>query len=265
MTGVWYFRDSEFPDIEIKTCSGAVHASKKHTHEELSIGLVEKGTGVDEYEGRMFVVGPGHLVIIPPEMVHQCSPQSYDSWQFKMLYIHPSWLKITFGLQTVDYIPTVKMLDEKSLNQTTNLFRILQSKLPVIQKESCLIHDLPGLLNFGHLLVGDPEGFDNYNMRAYRLSREYLHENFLERITLDNLAIVSGLSKYHLIRLFNKMCGVSPHGYLTMLRVNHAKKELLKNRSIAEVAVEVGFYDQSHFSKTFKQYMGITPDYYRRA
>lgn len=263
--GVFYFRDSEFPEIEIKTCSGSVHASKKHAHEELSIGLVEKGISVFEYEGRMLVVGPGHLVIIPPEMIHKCSPRSFENWQFKMLFIRPSWLKIAFGLKSVDYIPTVKMPNEKNLKQTSNLFRILLSKLPTIQKESCLIRDLPGLLNFGEFIVESSECFCNYNTKAFRITREYLHENFLGKITLDNLVDVSGLSKFHLIRLFNKTCGVSPHGYLMTLRINHAKKELLKDMSIAEVAAEVGFYDQSHFSKTFKQYMGITPDYYRKA
>ncbi|ODA39483.1 Transcriptional regulator, AraC family [Desulfosporosinus sp. BG] len=262
MIGVRYFRDREFPEIEIKTCTNSVHASKKHAHEELSIGLVEKGTSVYEYEGRMFEVGPSHLVVIPPEIIHQCSPQSYDHWQFKMLYIRPSWLKIAFGIQTLNYIPTSKMLDAKSIKQTKNLFRILLSNLPLIQKESCLIRDLPGLVNFGHLR--DQECFNHYNIEAFRLSQEYLHENFLERITLDNLATITGLSKYYLIRLFNKLCGVSPHGYLTMLRVNYAKRVLLKNKSITDVAAELGFYDQSHFSNTFKQYVGITPDYYRK-
>lgn len=265
MIGVFYFRDSEFPQMEIKTCSDSVHTSKKHTHEELSIGLVEKGISVIEYEGQMFVVGPDQLVIIPPEVIHKCSPQSYESWQFKMLFIRPSWLRIAFGLKTVDSIPTVKILNEIDLKQTSNLFRILLSKSPMIQKESCLIRDLPGLLDLGDLVAEGPECFDNYYTKAFRISREYLHENFLEKITLDNLANVSGLNKFQLIRLFNKTCGVSPHGYLMTLRINHAKKRLLKDMSIAEVATEVGFYDQSHFSKTFKQYMGITPDYYRKA
>jgi len=265
MIGVFYFRDSGFPEIEIKTCCSSVHTSKKHAHEELSIGLVEKGTSVIEYEGQMFVVGPDQLVTIPPEVMHKCSPRSYESWQFKMLFIRPSWLRRAFGLKTIDYVPTVKILNKRNLQQTSNLFRVLLSKSPMIQKESCLIRDLPELLNLGDLVVESPEGFDNYNTKAFRISCEYLHENYLEKITLDNLADVSGLNKFDLIRLFNKKCGVSPHGYLMTLRINHAKKKLLKDMSIAEVATEVGFYDQSHFSKTFKQYMGITPDYYRRA
>lgn len=265
MDGVWYFRDSEFPDIEIKTCKDSVHSSKKHAHAELSIGLVEKGVSMNEWDGRKFEISSGYLVVIPPEMIHKCSPRSYGSWQFKMLYISPSWLKIAFGLQTVEYIPTVKRLNKKDLEQTTNLFQILLSNLPIIQKESCLIHALSGLLSFGGLLEGDPGFSDYHNTSAFKLSREYMQENFRDRITLDNLAKVSGISKYHLIRLFNEKCGISPHGYLTMLRINQAKKELLKNKSIAEVSSGVGFYDQSHFSKTFKQYVGITPEYYRRA
>lgn len=265
MSGVWYFRDSEFPDIEIKTCNDAVHSTKRHAHEELSIGFVEKGISLNEIEGRMFEIHPGYIVIIPPEMIHRCSPQSYESWQFKMLYIRPKWLKMAFGLQTMDLNPTVKMLDKNAVERTNNLFRILLSEVPNIQKESMLISDLPGLLNFKHLLEGYSGPIDNNNRGAVRLAREYMQENFLEKIDLNNLADVTGLSKYHLIRLFNKIYGISPHGYLTMLRINHAKKELQQNISIADVASQAGFYDQSHFSKTFKQYVGVTPDYYRKA
>ncbi|MDR3543605.1 MAG: AraC family transcriptional regulator [Desulfosporosinus sp.] len=263
--GVSYFRDIEIPEIEIKTCSGSVHASKKHVHEELSIGLVEKGISVFENEDRTFVVGPRHLVIIPPEMIHKCSPRNYENWQFKMLYIQQAWIKKAFGLHTLDYVPTVKRLDEKSLKQILNLFRILLSKLSRIQKETCLIRDLPGILNLDNFTEEDSELYDSHNSKAFRTSREYLHDNYLENITLDNLAVVSGVSKFYLIRLFNKTCGISPHGYLMMLRINYARKELRKDMSIAEIAAGVGFYDQSHFSKVFKQFIGTTPDYYRRS
>lgn len=94
--------------------------------------------------------------------------------------------------------------------------------------------------------------------------REYLQQYFLEKVTLDQLERVSGLNKFHIIRLFKEAFKVPPHTYQTLLRVNYAKRELRKSRVIAEVALEAGFYDQSHFIKVFKSHIGVTPEKYQK-
>jgi AraC-like DNA-binding protein len=76
---------------------------------------------------------------------------------------------------------------------------------------------------------------------------------------LQDLVNISGLSKYYLIRKFEQEYGISPHQYLTSLRINHARKIMRRNKNISDVALEAGFYDQSHFTKTFKEHTGITP------
>ena len=97
-----------------------------------------------------------------------------------------------------------------------------------------------------------------------KIIKEYLDSLFLEKITLEQLEHASGLNKFHIIRLFKEAFTIPPHAYQTLLRVNYAKKELCKYRQLAEVAVESGFYDQSHFVKVFKSYTGTTPDRYQK-
>ncbi|MBU3953186.1 MAG: helix-turn-helix transcriptional regulator [Proteobacteria bacterium] len=56
---------------------------------------------------------------------------------------------------------------------------------------------------------------------------------------------------------------MSPHAYLINQRINHAKQLLLEGRTVADSAAACGFFDQSHFVKTFRQYMGIAPINYK--
>ena len=69
-------------------------------------------------------------------------------------------------------------------------------------------------------------------------------------------------SKYYFIRKFKKEIGLTPHSFYIQNRIRKAQRLLASKKSVADVAVEVGFYDQSHFIKAFKRVLGITPSEY---
>jgi len=73
---------------------------------------------------------------------------------------------------------------------------------------------------------------------------------------------LSFYNKYYLLRLFTKHKCVSPYCYLESIRINKSKKMLEKGVSIIDVAHDTGFSHQSHFSNSFKKYMGMTPKQY---
>jgi AraC family transcriptional regulator len=94
---------------------------------------------------------------------------------------------------------------------------------------------------------------------------EYIHEHLDAELSLDHLAAVAHLSPYHFARLFKNSTGLPPHQYVIARRVERAK-ELLRERDrppLAEVALEVGFADQSHFARHFKRLVGVTPRQFR--
>ena len=93
--------------------------------------------------------------------------------------------------------------------------------------------------------------------------RKYLEDHFAEKISLNDLENLSGLSKYNIINGFNEIFKVSPHPFQTMLRINRAKKELKNGSPPMKVALDTGFYDQSHFIRVFKEHVGLTPNQYR--
>jgi AraC family transcriptional regulator len=98
-----------------------------------------------------------------------------------------------------------------------------------------------------------------------RAVMDYVREHLDAELSLDRLAAVAHVSPYHFARLFHASTGLPPHQYVIARRVERAK-ELLRERErppLAEVASEVGFADQSHFTRHFRRLVGVTPGRFR--
>src|SRR5262249_55448460 len=89
----------------------------------------------------------------------------------------------------------------------------------------------------------------------------YIEEHLDAGLTLAQLAAAAHLSPYHFARQFKAATGVPPHQYVIARRVARAQQLLHPDRdlSLAEIAVRVGFADQSQFSHHFKRVVGVTP------
>lgn len=99
-------------------------------------------------------------------------------------------------------------------------------------------------------------------LARYQLGRaiEFIHAHMSDDISLVALAGAAGLSPYHFARLFKRSTGFSPHQYLLRCRVERARGLLIRSKaSIADVALEVGFCDQSHLAAHFKRVYGVSP------
>lgn len=94
-----------------------------------------------------------------------------------------------------------------------------------------------------------------------RLGRviDYIESHLTADISLSDLALEAGLSKFHFSRLFKDVVGLTPHKYLLRRRVEKATQFLKQGEPITQVAYRFGFTDQSHFTRVFKQCKGLTP------
>ena len=93
--------------------------------------------------------------------------------------------------------------------------------------------------------------------------REYLEAHYREAVSLEQLAVVGERHPRHLIEAFRRAYGVPPHTYLLQRRVREAKRLLLGEKPLSELALQLGFYDQAHFNGTFKRFTGVTPGRFR--
>jgi transcriptional regulator GlxA family with amidase domain len=100
--------------------------------------------------------------------------------------------------------------------------------------------------------------------RALRRVREYVDTHLKEKIRIESLAAVAGLSRFHFARAFKQSEGITPQRYLTKRRVRRVM-ELLAGTDLplSEIAVAVGFSDHSHCARRFREHVGVCPRDYR--
>jgi AraC-like DNA-binding protein len=100
---------------------------------------------------------------------------------------------------------------------------------------------------------------------AVARARALLDARLTEPVTLDELAAHARLDKFRLCRAFREEMGLPPHAYVTHRRVSLAQELLGRGVPQAEVAVQVGLYDQSQLHRHFKRILGMTPGAWARA
>lgn len=82
---------------------------------------------------------------------------------------------------------------------------------------------------------------------------------------INDMAISIGISPYHMIRKFKRICGLTPHQFQIQCRVRRAQRLLEAGKSVTEAAYDTGFCDQSHFDRCFRKIVRLTPSEYKQA
>ena len=262
MQGIRYYFNNINGAIEIKKCDNSVHSSKAHFHNEVSLGVVEKGSCKTEINGKNYELNEKTILIIPPALAHKCHPKDYKQWKFRMLYINSEWFQTAFNQENFQIKFSYKQVNEEIFLGINTLFQSIENNAMNIENESKLLKCISMLVEVEDINY-EEETLAALSLEKINAIKKYLDENYLNNIMLSDLAKVAGISKYYLIRQFEESQGLSPHKYITNLRINYAKKLLKHNKNFADIALESGFYDQSHFTKCFKEYTGVTPRKYK--
>ncbi len=126
-------------------------------------------------------------------------------------------------------------------------------------------------LAIGHGLLGFLGGARRERSRPYALApvrtarvKAWIEENLDRGISLDDIAAVARLSRFHFVRAFREETGMSPYRWLTHRRCERAKRLMVEtNLSLADVAVACGFAHQAHFTNAFHRTVGTTPGRWR--
>ncbi len=102
--------------------------------------------------------------------------------------------------------------------------------------------------------------------RAIRKAINYMRSHMQEKITVDMLAEEAGLSKGRFLHLFKEETGISPMTFLRNEKIENAKNMLLYSEyTIHEISIILGFSNESHFIKTFREHTTHTPSQYRNS
>lgn len=239
-----------------------------HFHEGFVVGVIEAGALGYRYLGQDNVASAGEINLALPGEVHNGFAAGDTGWRYRMFYFSPDYLERIVS-PTLDQAP-----DRIRITQGKIIDRALARKLlllhcsledpdtPLLQKESGLVAVMTDLVK-RHAESSPKTDRDGNEPRAVRRAKDYIQSRYEENISLTDLSLMTGLSRFHLLRVFKKATGLTPHSYLLQVRVVRAKRLLARGRSIAEAALNTGFFDQSHLNRVFKKIHGVTPGSYR--
>jgi AraC-like DNA-binding protein len=92
--------------------------------------------------------------------------------------------------------------------------------------------------------------------------RAFLDGRSTTKVTLADAARLLDRTVPHLVRSFTRQFGITPYAYVTGARIEQARKRLLRGEPPAQVALDVGFHDQAHFTRHFKRHVSVPPAQY---
>jgi AraC-like DNA-binding protein len=145
------------------------------------------------------------------------------------------------------------------------VFDLMRPTTPALELQSSVV-DLIGMLA-SEVVLSSPRPANTNAIpddRSADRVRECLHYDSSGLMELERLAEQTRMNRFQVLRVFKHRYGLPPHAYQLRVRIGMAQRALRRGSAPADVAVEQGFVDQSHFSKHFKQLVGVTPVQYAR-
>jgi len=261
--------------VSYRTFQAGTNTVEARPVHSIGIHLASPAQMIQKRDGQQIkrLFTPNDIVIVPAGMENYCS---HDA-PIKGLYIDIMPETLAQTAQEVDLNPDVLSL------QTTfgamdpllaQLGQLLLQEHTASQIGSDLYQQALQQQLTLHLLrqyttrpltLADANITANDARQRISPALDLIHAHLADNLSLDTLATATHLTTYHFTRVFKQATGLSPHQYVLRERIEHAKVLLsTTSLSITEIAVEVGFNDQSHLHRHFKRTVGLTPRQYRK-
>jgi AraC-like DNA-binding protein len=250
-------------DVEVLQGSYRNYEFAQHFHTVPAIGVVDRGTMSSYCRNTTHILPTGTVMLLNPGEVHAPKPAAENGWSFRVIYFEKEFFQSRsedFAFGPPKFMkPFVQ--DEALAVSLLRLHRKLERNSDTLNIEDDLT-DVFSHLGEHHVRQSRNDStIRNERDKIIRV-RDYLHSWYWKSISVEDLAEVAQLSRFHLMRTFRRDIGLSLHDYLTQIRVEAAKKLLSEGSSIVDVASDIGFTDQSHFTRHFKRITGVTPGQY---
>lgn len=244
------------------------HAYDPHDHDEMLVGVTQQGLQRFNCHRSLHTSRPGRAILIEPGAVHDGHAPQDEGFTYGMLYLPQGWVTETMQRRGLGDISTLEGAFRHTLTDDAGLnMAIRQAFCAVHHNEGRLARDqsLDRLIDLlaRHIQLKPTSLNDESQVLINRL-REYLHAHMADNIGLDELASQSGIDRFRLTRQFKKAFGQSPHAYLVRLRLRAARMRLAQGERPAQVAMQVGFADQSHLGRWFQRAYRLSLQAYQR-
>lgn len=242
-----------------------------HYHEFCKLLFLVSGQGSYFVDGKRYLLSAGDLVLIGSRSVHKPELAEGSTYERIIIYISPDYLQ-QMSTQDCDLLSLfsgshghVLRLKEQRRKAVFSLVSKLERDLSqeafgrTILSQADLLHLLVELgRNMEDSATNLPRPSVPENRRVVEIM-EYLDRNLAEEIDMDALAERFFISKYYMMRLFQKETGTTIYGYLTQKRLLKARELISSGMRAMESCYACGFHSYSSFTRAYGKYFGTTP------
>ncbi|MGF1523788.1 MAG: helix-turn-helix domain-containing protein [Leptolyngbyaceae cyanobacterium] len=249
-------------DVECLKAVGINHAFDRHIHAGFGLAIVDQGQLAYRTETGDYFLEPGDVLVINPGQVHWGGTVDGDRYSYRILY--PTCETVARAIpgqevRRLPYFATNQIRDYVLAQRLQHLLTVLEHNPITLAQETYLTTVLAELVVRHAEKTIDPITSEN---RIVQRIRDYIEAFYTQNLSLTELANLAQMKPLRLLRTFRKEMGLPPHAYLLQVRIHHAKAQLAQGQAIADVAINTGFADQSHFTRHFKRFVGVTPGQY---
>lgn len=273
-------RESLYTPFEISFVEVDECPKKGHEHNFFELVYIVEGTGIQCINNHRFKYGPGHMFLITPEDCHSfeiatrtqfCFIRFNDIYIKKNSFLPGNVQRLEYILQNASHLPgcILKNRSDKAL---------VQPMIAAMQREGCnrdlynkeLICQLINTLiivvarNIARFL---PEQVNESTAEKAMDILQYIQENIYEPEKISAAAISAhfGISDTYLGRYFKKHTNETMQQYIIRYKLKLIETRLLHSAlRMNEIAMELGFTDESHLNRIFKKYKGVSPSAFRK-
>lgn len=251
-------------NVEAYNFKGIMQMFPNYFHEYYVVGFIESGQRYLSCKNKKYTIETGDLILFNPGDNHTCKQIDGSTLDYRCINIQQEVMsKAVFEITGKDYLPYFK---ENVLFHNDLVSTLRELHLMVMMEEKEFKKEELFLSIIEQLITEYADVFSTATPQKVntevKVVCDYLENNYMRNIKLDELSALIGINKYHLIRSFTKQKGISPYSYLETIRIGKAKKLLEQGIAPIDVALQTGFTDQSHFTNFFKKLIGLTPKQY---
>lgn len=263
-----FWRASALGKVELLHAHYREQRFAPHVHAGYVFTVIESGAQRFRHRGSDHLAALGSMVLINPDELHTGSKAHEQGWRYRAFY--PELEAVGAVLAELDIatgglpgFASSVLHDPQVAGRFAALHQLSEQGASALEQQLAWREALL-LLFRRHARVGEPRMAGREPLAVAR-ARELMSERLIDPPSLEELAGEVGLSPFHFARTFRRATGLPPHTWLKQRRLEQARALLGEGCVPLSVAMQLGFADQSHLSRQFKQAYGIAPGEYRRA
>jgi len=234
-------------------------------HERYEICACRTAAAGWRYRNRNHFLSDGSLMLMEPGEFHR-NTSVHKRSDFRVVFFSAETFREAareLGMRAMPHFRFAQVDDPPLFAAVHRFCEAAENGSGVLEQQSLLASCIALMLRFGEEPPPLP-GTRNAKPAIER-ARALLRERHAETVTLEELAQIARLSRFHLAHAFTRHVGVPPHAYQIHVRIERARALIAHGAAPAAAAAQTGFADQSHFTRHFRRIMRVTPGQYARS